>query len=55
MLAISLGAMFLGSLLFVLILARYDFKMKVAGLLPGERIQATSPLLQERISPTLTV
>jgi hypothetical protein len=32
MLGIALGAMFLGSILLVLILARYDFKVKAAAL-----------------------
>ena len=32
MLAISLGAMFIGSILMVMILARYDFKTKVSAL-----------------------
>lgn len=32
MLAIALGAMFVGSILLTLILARYEFKMKVSAL-----------------------
>jgi hypothetical protein len=34
MLSVALGAMFLGSLLLVMILARYDFKVKAAANLP---------------------
>jgi len=37
MLSIALGAMFLGSLLLVLILGRYDFKVKAAGLTSPSR------------------
>lgn len=37
MLSIALGAMFLGSLLLVLILSRYDFKLKVAGIAPTQQ------------------
>jgi hypothetical protein len=35
MLSVALGAMFLGSLLLVLILARYDFKVKVSANPPA--------------------
>lgn len=35
MLSIALGAMFVGSILLVLILAKYDFKIKVSALHGG--------------------
>ena len=44
MLSIALGAMFIGSLLLVMILSRYDFKLKVAGLSPAPQAVAASQL-----------
>ena len=44
MLSIALGAMFLGSLLLVMILSRYDFKLKVAGLDALPRATSQLPL-----------
>jgi len=40
MLGIALGAMVLGSLLLVLILGRYDFKLKVSSLTPSASASA---------------
>ncbi len=34
MLSIALGAMFLGSILLIMLLSRYDFKLKVSALSP---------------------
>jgi hypothetical protein len=45
MLAVSLGAMLLGALLFVLILARYDFKTKVSTNAAGGSIAVEAPVL----------
>ncbi|MDX2037003.1 MAG: hypothetical protein SFX72_10155 [Isosphaeraceae bacterium] len=45
MLAVSLGAMLLGALLFVLILARYDFKTKVSMNAAGGSIAVEAPVL----------
>jgi hypothetical protein len=51
MLSIALGAMFLGSLLLVLILSRYDFKLKVAGNVPIQ--QSTTLAHLEKIDTVL--
>lgn len=40
MLAIALGAMVVGSLLMVLILNQYEFKLKVAGISPAPAASA---------------
>ena len=52
MLAVSLSAMFIGALLFVLILARYDFKTKVSALFPSERPASVALALGEEL-PTI--